>query len=253
MKKTSLLTLSFVATLLLSIAPSLSAAPSIEAQASSTKAPIEKEETAFSVEVIPEKVFLAMQGKSYKEGCPVAPEQLRLVRVLHKTRDGKTLTGELVVNRLIAKDVLEIFQALFKANYPIEKIRLIDYYNADDETSMRDNNTSAFNFRFISGTKRVSNHGLGLAIDINPLYNPYVKTLNGRTRIEPATGAPYVDREKVFPYKIDHNDLCYKLFTERGFVWGGDWKNRKDYQHFEAPNAKLIPLKKTLSNQTAKH
>ncbi len=251
MKKTTLLSLSFVATLLFSLP--LSAAPSLGTEASSTKTSIEKESAAFSVASIPEKVFLAMKGKSYKEGCPVALEQLRLVRVLHKTREGKTLTGELIVNRLIADDVLEIFRALFKANYPIEKIRLIDYYNADDETSMRDNNTSAFNFRVISGTNRVSNHGLGLAIDINPLYNPYVMVRDGRTVIEPATARAYVDREKVFPYKIDHNDLCYKLFTERGFVWGGDWKNRKDYQHFEAPNAKRIPLKKTLSTPATKH
>jgi hypothetical protein len=71
-------------------------------------------------------------------------------------------------------------------------------------------------------------------IDINTLYNPYIKTLSdGTLLIQPATGEPYCDRSWDFPYKIDHNDLCFKLFTEAGFDWGGDWTNRKDYQHFE--------------------
>ena len=113
-------------------------------------------------------------------------------------------------------------------------MRLIDNYEADDELSMRDNNSSAFNFRFISHTTKVSKHGLGLAVDINTLYNPYTKTLRDGTRIvEPATGEPYLDREASFPYKIVRGDLCWRLFTERGFTWGGDWTSVKDYQHFE--------------------
>ena len=108
-----------------------------------------------------------------------------------------------------------------------------DEYDADDEASMRDNNSSAFNFRFISHTTKVSKHGLGMAVDINPLYNPYVKAVKGETSIEPAVAAAYVDRSGDFPYKIDHDDLCYKLFTKYGFTWGGDWEHSKDYQHFE--------------------
>lgn len=209
-----------------------------------------KEEAAsFSISPIPDAVFQKMKGKSYKDDCPVPKDELRYVRVLHKTLDGKTKTGEIIVNRLIAQDVLEIFHALYKANYAIEKMHLIDVYDADDERSMRDNNTSSFNYRTISGTKKISKHGLGLAIDINPLYNPYVKMLNGKLHVEPATGKPYLAREKSFPYKIDHNDLTYKLFTERGFDWGGDWKNRKDYQHFELPTSLFEKRKAALSPQ----
>ena len=72
-----------------------------------------------------------------------------------------------------------------------------------------------------------------MAVDINTRYNPYVKTVNGKLSIEPANGADYVDRSKDFAHKIDHDDLCYKLFTEHGFTWGGDWAHSKDYQHFE--------------------
>ena len=129
--------------------------------------------------------------------------------------------------------MLAIFEELYQAEYPIEKVELVDAYNADDEESMSHNNSSAFNFRFISHTTKISKHGLGMAVDINTLYNPYVKTVDGKLSIEPANATAYVDRSKDFPYKIDHDDLCYKLFTKYGFTWGGDWTHSKDYQHFE--------------------
>ena len=187
----------------------------------------------FYIAEIPDDIFAKMQGKSYKEDCTVPREDLRYVHVRHMGFDGEVKDGELVVNKAIADDVLAIFEELYKADYPIEKVRLVDEYDADDEASMSDNNSSAFNFRFISHTTRISKHGLGMAVDINTRYNPYVKTVNGKLSIEPANGADYVDRSKDFPHKIDHDDLCYKLFTEHGFTWGGDWTHSKDYQHFE--------------------
>lgn len=190
----------------------------------------------FYITEISDELFSYMQGKSYRDDCTVPREELRYVHILHKDLDGNTKEGELVVNQKIAGDVLEIFKELYEADYPIEKVRLVDVYDADDEASMRDNNTSAFNFRFISHTTKVSKHGEGLAVDINTLYNPYVKDVDGQTVVEPETALPYVDRTLDFPYKIDHTDLCYQLFTEHGFVWGGDWETRKDYQHFEMPD-----------------
>ena len=134
--------------------------------------------------------------------------------MLHVDLDGETHEGEMIVNYHIAEDVLEILKALWEAKYPI-------------------------NFRFISHTTRVSKHGLGLAVDINTLYNPYTKIVDGERIVEPATGEPYLDRAADFPCKIDHEDLCYRLFTEHGFEWGGDWEDRKDYQHFEIPTAQI--------------
>ena len=87
---------------------------------------------------------------------------------------------------------------------------------------MSDNNSSAFNFRFISHYKDIeawNGNGGGYQ---HFLYNPYVKTVDGELSIEPANAADYVDRSKDFSHKIDHDDLCYKLFTEHGFEWGGD-------------------------------
>ena len=187
----------------------------------------------FYIKPIPDDIFEKMQGKSYKENCTVPREELRYLHILHVGFDNNTHEGELIVNKRIAEDVLDIFKELYKAGYQIEKVRLIDEYNALDELSMRDNNSSAFNFRYISYSTTLSKHAMGLAVDINTLYNPYIKQVDGRLNIEPANAVNYVDRNRQFPHKIDHQDLCYKLFTKHGFEWGGDWEDSKDYQHFE--------------------
>lgn len=187
----------------------------------------------FFVTPIPDTIFALMQGKSYKADCTVPRDSLRYLQCLHADKDGRTLVGEMVVNKTVADTVLGIFRQLYAARYPIERMRLVDYWDADDERSMTDNNSSSFNFRFISQTTTVSKHGRGLAIDLNTLYNPYHKFVGDREIIEPAAGAPYLDRTQTFDYKIEKGDLCYRLFTEAGFSWGGDWTDRKDYQHFE--------------------
>ncbi len=187
----------------------------------------------FYIKPIPDDIFEKMQGKSYKENCTVPREELRYLHILHVGFDNNTHEGELIVNKRIAEDVLDIFKELYKAGYQIEKVRLIDEYNAQDELSMRDNNSSAFNFRYISYSTTLSKHAMGLAVDINTLYNPYIKQVDGRLNIEPANAVQYGDRNRQFPHKIDHDDLCYKLFTKHGFEWGGDWEDSKDYQHFE--------------------
>ncbi len=183
----------------------------------------------FTVSEIPDSVFERMQGKSFNSGTTVSREDLRYLTVLHKNWSGETLRGEMVCNKAIAEDLREIFLELFKEGYPIEKMRLVDDYGADDEASMTDNNSSCFNCRTISGTRMISKHSLGLAVDINPLYNPALK--HGIVR--PSVSKAYTDREKDFPYKIMRGDACHRAFTSRGFVWGGGWASSKDWQHFE--------------------
>lgn len=187
----------------------------------------------FFAKDIPDKVWKNMQGKSYPKDCTVEKKDLSYVHVLYVDFGGRTCEGELIVNKIISQDIVEIFWELYQAQYPIEKIALIDEYDGDDELSMEDNNTSAFNYRMIEGTDIVSQHGKGLAIDINPFYNPQVKTTEDGVTVMPEDADAYVDRSADFMYKIDHDDLCYKLFTEHGFTWGGDWNTTKDYQHFE--------------------
>lgn len=175
-------------------------------------------------------------GRSYPdtdEPLQISYEDLAYVHVLHYDFEGQIQEGELICNQAIAQDLTEIFKELYDNQYPIEKIRLIDAYDADDDASMEDNNTSCFNYRVVEGKTTLSNHSYGLAIDVNPFYNPYVRTKDGNTLVSPEDAVPYADRSADFPYKIDENDLCCQLFAEHGFTWGGNWNSVKDYQHFE--------------------
>ena len=172
-------------------------------------------------------------GMSYPandENCIITYDDLRYIGLQYVDFDGKEHEGELIVHKKLAKEVTQIFRALYLAQYPLTCVRLVDDYGepGDDNLSMAANNTSAFNYRRVTGSKTLSRHSYGAAIDINPLYNPYIDG----GRIAPENGAKYADRSLDFPGKIDHDDLCYKLFIENGWTWGGDWKGDKDYQHF---------------------
>ncbi|MBQ9559069.1 MAG: M15 family metallopeptidase [Bacteroidaceae bacterium] len=193
-------------------------------------------DTVFASQPIPDTVFLRMKGKSYPDGCTVPRSELRYLRLSYCNAEGLTQTGEMVCNKAIAADLVDIFRQLWLAGYRIERMRLIDDYDADDQRSMEANNTSCFCYRTISGTQTLSKHAQGLAVDINTLYNPYIFTRQGKTRIEPRGGRKWAynrDKRTDIPYKIDHHDLCYRLFLAHGFRWGGDWRTAKDYQHFE--------------------
>ena len=188
----------------------------------------------FAAERIPDDVWARMQGKTYKDNPYIGRDDLRHIRALHWDYDNQMHVGEMIVNAIIADRVASILRQLFDAKYPIQRMLLPDVYNADDETQMRDNNSSSFCYRTIAGSANLSKHARGLAIDINTLYNPYYKDRDDGTRfIQPATAANYCNRDWDFPYKIDHQDLCFRLFTEAGFEWGGDWTSCKDFQHFE--------------------
>lgn len=165
----------------------------------------------------------------------VKPEGVVLdtLKVQYIDLEGVRHEGEIICNHLITQDLREIFAELYKAKYPIERIRPISEYDNDDERSMSNNNTSCFCYRVVSGTTKLSKHAMGMAIDVNPRYNPYVHTVNGKLKIEPANGKPYADRSKSYKYKITKGDLCYRLFKQHGFRWGGEWRTVKDYQHFE--------------------
>lgn len=188
---------------------------------------------SFYYEELTKEIIERINGKSYGDNCDVPYEDLRYVRVLHWGFDNQTHSGEMIVNKAIAEDVVEIFAELYEEKYPIERMVLVDEYDADDNTSMAANNSSAFNYRVIEGTKRISLHSYGMAIDINPLYNPYVHEVDGERVVTPVEGAMYEDRSLDCPYYIRPEDVCYQAFIKRGFTWGGDWKNKKDYQHFQ--------------------
>lgn len=220
--------------------PSYSESESTETETTDTM-PISPErvtyEEGFYYEPLTDSVKERITGISYPEsGCTVPYEDLAYVGLLYFDFNGQSQNGELICNKAIAQDMVEIFYELYRNEYQIEHVRLIDEYGGDDTASMADNNTSCFNYRVVDGTTSLSNHAYGLAIDINPYYNPYVvfnKNGDGDTYISPPGSEIYADRSQDFAYKIDENDLCYRLFTEHGFTWGGNWNNTKDYQHFQ--------------------
>lgn len=195
--------------------------------------PVYDEADYFYDEPISDSVFARMEGKSFPADCVVAREDLRYLRLLYKDIEGNTHEGEMICNASIAGKLTDIFRQLYEADYPIEHMSLIDDYDGDDDASMSANNTSCFNYRVVKGTKKISKHGYGLAVDINPKYNPYIHKLDGKTVIEPEGSEEYADRAADFDYKIDEDDLAYKLFTQAGFTWGGSWNSVKDYQHFQ--------------------
>ena len=202
----------------------------------------------FLISEITDDVYARIDGKSFQEGGKIAREDLRYLRVLYVDFDGETRSGELIVNERAAEDALAVFRELYERKYAIRKMVLVDeYYDIDhpkydhldrgnkaDCVSIEDDNTSAFNYRTASDNDGVlSNHALGLAIDLNPYENPYVwadGTLDG-----PDGSAEYLDRSKASEdnHMLRDGDTAVTAFKTHGFSWGGDWQGNKDYQHFD--------------------
>lgn len=180
----------------------------------------------FSSQPIPDDVFARIKGKSFKPDGMTKRSDLRYLTLLYINEKGEKCNGEMICNKAIADDLISIFRELYRQQYPIHSIRLVDEYDADDEKSMEANNTSCFNYRGITSGARLSKHAHGMAIDINPLWNPCIHVSGKHAGlIEPKTAKR--------THKINRNDPCYKLFIKHGFRWGGAWKSIKDYQHFE--------------------
>lgn len=190
----------------------------------------------FYYESLSDAIKTRITGISYPADdaeAAISYDTLRYVNVRYYDFNGESQSGELICHKAIAQDLVEIFYELYEIHYPIEKITLIDDYQGDDELSMQDNNTSCFNYRALPSGK-LSNHAYGLAIDLNPFYNPYVTNRSdGSVNIAPAGSEEYADREQAFAHKIDTEDPACRLFIQHGFTWGGSWRSVKDYQHFE--------------------
>jgi len=178
---------------------------------------------------IPAPVCLEMHGRSWYDDplCPAFSE-LRLVTLRHHTFDGSTQLGELVVHQRVADEVAQIFARLFALSFPIERMQRIDHYAGDDDVSMAANNSSAFNFRRIQGSPQLSHHALGLAIDLNPVQNPWVRD----ARVDPEAGRAYLARAQVKPGMIVEPGPVVATFLAHGWHWGGHFRDMQDYHHF---------------------
>jgi len=176
-------------------------------------------------------VTAAELGATWRPECPVEPRSLRRIDIDYLGFDGGTHRGQLVVNEDVVDDVIAIVDYLRRIRYPIEKMQTVDHYpGAEDELSMQDNNTSAFNCRPLPGSAAWSLHASGRAIDINPLVNPYIDAAGD---LQPTTAQRYLDRTRDDLGLLHAGDAAVRAFTDRGWRWGGDWRNPIDYQHFE--------------------
>ena len=176
-------------------------------------------------------VTAAELGASWRAGCPVSPAELRRVELDYLGFDGRTHRGALIVHRDLTDDVIAIFADLLRLGYPISAMRTVEQYpNADDELSMRDNNTSGFNCRPLPGSTQWSLHAYGRAVDVNPLINPYIDSTGD---LQPATAGAYLDRARDEPGMLRPGSPAVAAFTGRGWRWGGTWRDPIDYQHFE--------------------
>jgi len=176
-------------------------------------------------------VTAAELGASWRAGCPVSPAELRRVELDYLGFDGRTHRGALIVHRDLTDDVIAIFADLLRLGYPISAMRTVEQYpDADDELSMRDNNTSGFNCRPLPGSTQWSLHAYGRAVDVNPLINPYIDSTGD---LQPATAGAYLDRARDEPGMLRPGSPAVAAFTGRGWRWGGTWRDPIDYQHFE--------------------
>jgi len=191
--------------------------------------PQEPPQPIFTGEPLPDHIIDFISGVSFGEDTPFDHSFLTYLTISHVGFDGESHVGHMIVAAEIGDEVLDIFRDIYEAHFPIYQMRLIDYFNADDALSLEANNSSAFNFRYIAGTTIISRHGFGLAIDINPIQNPYIRGDN----IKPAAGAAYLDRDDIRPGMIIKGDPVYTAFISRGWIWGGDWTVPRDYHHFE--------------------
>lgn len=172
-------------------------------------------------------VTAAMLGTSWRAGCPVGPADLREVTVAYWGYDGARHTGRLIVHRTVAADVAAVFRRLYDRRFVIRRIHPVTVFGSDDDRSMAENNTSAFNCRRVTGGTGWSEHAYGTAIDINPIQNPYVR---GGT-VLPPSGRPWADRSLRVPGMIHANGIVVAAFRDVGWRWGGHWTSVKDYQH----------------------
>jgi len=188
-----------------------------------------------SSEILPLGPKLRQQmraGGSYRSGCPVALDSLRQVKVRYHDFANRSQRGSLIVHAKVAREVEEIFETLYKYRYPIHSIAPIYRYKGSDFSSIEHDNTAAFNCRKATGSRHFSKHAYGLAIDINPIENPYVFR-SGRSSHR--ASKPYLNRHNPHPALIGPKSKIIKLFASYGWRWGGSWKGAKDYQHFYKP------------------
>lgn len=182
---------------------------------------------------LPERLRREMRGTTWRPGCPVPLRDLALMRFNYVGFDGDVHRGPMVVHRSVAEDVLGVFRTLFEAGFPLKRVALASRYRPNADPNTRRSVTAAFNCRPVvtpEGPQEIlSQHAYGLAVDVNPLQNPYVAA-DGSVRNRFAR--PYVDRSRDLPGMIHPGDVVVRAFASIGWSWGGHWSGARDHMHF---------------------
>lgn len=189
--------------------------------------PPDTDKYQFTIDEIPPNV---LARSSWTEECPVTVDELRYVTLSHHGFDGEIHTGEMIVNTEAAEDVVEVFQRLFEAEFPIEQMRVTTLEEVDDHPTGDFNETSSFVCRPAVGSENWSYHAYGLAVDVNPFHNPYVRD----DLVIPELASAYVDRDNERVGMIYEGDVVAQAFWDIGWEWGGNWNSLKDWMHFSA-------------------
>lgn len=166
---------------------------------------------------------------TWDPACPVAAADLSWVRVAFRGFDGERHTGELLVATSVAADVVQVFERLYRAGFPIEEMRVTRRDELDAPPTGDGNNTSAFVCRPVVGGTTYSQHAYGLAVDVNPFQNPYTK---GADVVLPELASAYLDRERRRPGMYDADSVVVRAFSRIGWTWGGTWRSATDRHHF---------------------
>ena len=180
----------------------------------------------FDAEVRPVR-WAELRG-TYRAGCPTGPAELRTIRLMHWGFDGRPHSGLIVVHRRVAPDVVAVFRRLYASRFPIRRMRPVSRYAGSDDRSMAADNTSGFNCRRVGRNGPWSQHAYGLAVDLNPLENPYL--VGGE--VQPPAGRRFLDRSRRRAGMVVEGDAVTRAFAAAGWKWGGRWTSSKDYQHF---------------------
>jgi hypothetical protein len=177
----------------------------------------------------------------WKPNCPISVERLKLVTVSHLNFDGLIKPGQFIVLDKLAESALKIFEELMLIKFPIHQIELMDKYKGNDDQAMAANNSSAFNFRPIAGSDKVSMHSYGLAIDVNPVQNPCIVIKdNNEVEVHPKIGVAFLNRNNIRPGMLEP---VVPIFKKHGFTeWGGNWNTPIDYHHFQVPRSQVEDL-----------
>jgi hypothetical protein len=172
----------------------------------------------------------ARMGTTWSAGCPVPLADLRYLTVSFRGFDGRPHTGELVVNRRVADQVVGVFARLYRARFPIEEMRLVTTADLNAHPTGDGNNTAAFVCRKARKQARWSAHAYGLAVDVDPFQNPYQRG----GLVLPELASAYLDRGWRRPGMIRPGDVVTKAFAGIGWTWGGTWSSPTDRMHFSA-------------------